>query len=159
MAQGKGGGKFKHKQRIKEFWKKVEIKGLNDCWPWLAGKSGGYGQFWNGEKHINAHVYSYELKNGKMPVGYYGCHSCDNQICVNPEHIFAGTQSENMQDMERKKRSNHPKGVTHKRAKITEYQVQMIRKDKRSNVTIAKELNLGHSTIRDIKKRITWKHI
>ena len=71
------------------------------CWIWIGGLSGnrGYGAFWNGIRNVRAHRYSLERATGKeIPPGMMACHKCDTPLCVNPDHLFVGTQSENMQD-------------------------------------------------------------
>lgn len=85
---------------MKRFWDKVDIKEPDDCWEWQAGFNGRYGSFNNGY----AHRFSWELHNSKIPDGMYICHTCDNPKCVNPNHLFAGTQKDNMQDMVKKGR-------------------------------------------------------
>lgn len=98
--------------QIARFWSKVN-KGLrpDDCWIWTAGKSNGYGIFRVGDnKTISAHRYSYILHNGKEPGSLFVCHRCDNPSCVNPDHLFLGTQGDNIQDMIDKGRFRHAVG-------------------------------------------------
>lgn len=80
------------------FWKKVDIKGENDCWNWMGATSYGYGQFGINYKLIRSHRISYMLSNGEIPDNFVICHSCDNKKCCNPKHLFLGTQSENILD-------------------------------------------------------------
>lgn len=88
------------------FWPKVDIRGPEECWPWVGSKLKGreIGTFWNGDQVVYAHRVSYELANGLIPAGLVVRHRCDNSICVNPAHLLVGTQYENMQD---RKRAGH----------------------------------------------------
>lgn len=69
------------------------------CWEWLGQKwSGGYGYVRINRKHIPAHRYIYSLYKGVISDGLDACHSCDNPGCVNPDHIWPGTPSDNLKD-------------------------------------------------------------
>lgn len=95
-------------KRVEAFFKKVQK--TDGCWNWLGGRaqnSNGYGSFWNGTKLVPAHRYSYELVNGKIFDGLYCLHKCDNMVCVNPDHIFTGTQKQNMEDCKLKGRTKN----------------------------------------------------
>jgi hypothetical protein len=83
--------------QMERFWNKV-IKQENGCWEWQAALREGYGAFKLNGKVIGAHVYSYSLTHGEITRGLVICHSCDNRKCVNPEHLWLGTYSDNMQD-------------------------------------------------------------
>ena len=76
------------------------------CWLW-KGKpgSGGYGSW----KHGQAHRASWEFYRGPIPAGLQVCHRCDVPLCVNPDHLFIGTQSDNIQDMYAKGRGRKKK--------------------------------------------------
>lgn len=81
----------------------------NDCWEWTGGtQSRGYGitGIPKTRKKIVTHRASYEAFIGEIPKGLYVCHKCDNPPCCNPNHLFVGTQKENLQDMVRKGRCN-----------------------------------------------------
>ena len=85
---------------MQRFWDKVQIKGENDCWEWQASirsKKTGYGCFKYMGKVIDAHRMSWFLTFNEWPKNLI-CHSCDNKLCVNPNHLWEGTYSDNLND-------------------------------------------------------------
>lgn len=80
------------------FWRKV--KKSDGCWEWTGTKnSRGYGMFTpTPGKRVLAHRFSWEMENGRIPDGLFGCHRCDNPGCVRPDHLFVGTNSDNIRD-------------------------------------------------------------
>lgn len=98
------------------FWNKVERREADACWLWTGGTARkGYGVFTTGTKRdgsIRHHVasrFSWELHHGTIPDGLYICHSCDNPACVNPAHLWLGTQQDNITDMWQKGRAGNQK--------------------------------------------------
>lgn len=92
----------------KRFWKKVVKCEPNECWYWKANTyADGYGQISVKGKPRQAHRVAYELCVGPIPEGLCVLHYCDNPSCVNPQHLYVGTHSDNMQD--RAKRGRQPR--------------------------------------------------
>lgn len=87
----------------------------NGCWEWLLGKDRvGYGRLKiqlgsrSAFRFSSAHRYAWELWRGPIPDGMNVLHKCDNRACCNPDHLFLGTQQDNMRDMHAKGRG--PRG-------------------------------------------------
>jgi hypothetical protein len=86
-----------------DFWQKVDTSG--DCWTWTGGRNSfGYGLTKHDGHGIGAHRLAWILTNGSIPANLVVCHHCDNPPCVRPEHLFLGTQQDNIRDASRKGR-------------------------------------------------------
>lgn len=122
-------------------YKKIKQNGNNECWEWIASQNQyGYGRVWINNKIFLSHRLSYELHKGKIPKGLCVLHSCDNPPCCNPKHLFLGTHTDNMRDMERKGRSKHLKGDKHGSARLTLKEVIKIREIHASKKITIKEI-------------------
>lgn len=135
----------------------------NGCWIWSGsfrskGKHGWYGGLKIGGRSVLAHRASYMTFNGDIPKGFLVCHKCDNTKCVNPEHLFLGTQSDNMKDMMCKNRGTSGEKAFH--GKLKENQVIEIR-NKRGvfRKEIARQYNVSITTVTNIINRRAWAHI
>jgi len=171
------------KQDILRFWPKVRIRGLDECWPWTAGKvASGYGAFYLGSRsdgtrrQLSASRIAWTLAHGPVPLGMLVCHHCDNPDCCNPLHLFLGTPADNIRDAARKGRTasgerngshTHPerlaRGERHGLAKLTEAQVREIRARYAaggvSQSQLAREYGMARTTISSIVRRETWAHV
>lgn len=142
------------------FLNKVKIKGINECWEWNAAYRGKYGVFSIKGKNIDAHRVSYTLFKGEIPENMYVCHTCDNTKCVNPNHLFLGTHSDNMKDAFKKGRLNIPTTsqfkVGHKaiNSNLSDEVVKRIKLLLLNKTITLKEIaimfNVKYQTIRDI---------
>jgi len=130
---------------------------------WILNTScngGGYPRIWDGKKSRVAHRVSYEIFIGKIPKGSYVLHRCDNKRCVNPKHLFIGTQSDNMKDSSAKGRIS--RGASHPPSKLNREHIRMIRHLRQTGFSFA---NLGmyygvnKETIRDIIRGKTWRWV
>ena len=127
------------------------------CWEWTGATFNGYGKFQVAtKKSVSAHRYAYELANGPIPEGLFICHKCDNPPCCNPDHLFAGTPQENMDDMVSKDRSTHGRSW---HRKLNPDDVRAIRKDARLSREIAADYNIAQPTVSLIKSRQIWKRV
>ncbi len=161
-----------HKQRgtnqntklsvLERFFVKIAY-GTSDCWYWRGAINYlGYGLFSTGK----AHRVSWELFNGNIPSGLSVCHTCDVRNCVNPKHLFLGTQLDNMRDAKTKGRIKGPAslvGSANGWSKLTEKEVISIRADyaggRYSNRQLADKYHISRANIGRIVKRQLWKHI
>lgn len=98
------------------------------------------------------------LHKGDIPDGLNVLHRCDTPCCVNPEHLFIGTQTENIHDMERKNRSYHPAGEKHGRAILTEQQVREIRAAPTTR-GLAEKYGVSKHLIKYARRAGTWKTV
>jgi hypothetical protein len=133
------------------------------CWFWMGFvTSHGYGKIvFNGRK-VAAHRISYAVHKGKIKDGAVICHKCDVPGCVNPDHLFLGTQKDNVHDMIRKGRAKFPivnKGEASHLAKVSADTVLKIRASNLSNVEASEFFGLPYHLVYQIRKRISWKHI
>lgn len=92
---------------LKRFSQKYNVNRVSKCWEWDSGIApNGYGQFSINKSKKIAHRVSYILFKSDIPKGMFVCHKCDNRQCVNHDHLFLGTNIDNMNDMKEKGRNN-----------------------------------------------------
>lgn len=154
-----------------KFLQKVEI--TDNCWIWKGGKRNlkrdSYGALKFNNLKMDAHRVSYMLFKGEIPSGMYVCHTCDVRLCVNPDHLWLGTPSDNAIDAYKKGRMIPPKGRkfengnTPVTCKLSKEQVLKIKELLSiNNLTcskIAKQFNVKETVIRDISCGRTYKNV
>lgn len=139
------------------FWSKVDRLSSEDCWLWTATINRfGYGYFDN----LRAHRVAWVLAYGEIPTGegYHGTcvlHRCDVRTCVNPQHLFLGSNSANMTDMVNKGRQQH--GETAARARLTAADVREIRQSHEGPSATARRFGVLPCTISNIRAGRIWK--
>ncbi len=144
------------------FWKHVQK--TDQCWNWTSTKlPAGYGMIKadRSRKNLYAHRVSWEIHNGSIPDGLFVLHDCDNPSCVRPDHLFLGTQLDNMQDCVSKGRlsgcievSWH--GEDNPRAKLTSDTAREIRLSAASLSSLAKTFGVSKGTIWKVRSGYTW---
>lgn len=145
------------------FWEKVDSSqyGPAGCWLWRAGKTAGkrYGVFKLRGKARRSHRLSYEWTYREIPSGFSVCHRCDNPLCVNPAHLWVGTQNDNVQDMISKGRYRGVTGEMNPRSKLTRQDVNDIRNARSKGVilkTLAAEYGVSVSAISTAARGVNW---
>ena len=149
------------------FWSKVDKSPVNGCWKWTASTNNrGYGCFYIHPKQTTAHRASWIIAFGKIPSGMCILHNCDNGHlgCVNPNHLFLGTQGDNMRDMYAKNRQSIRHGEHAGRAaKLTEKQVIELRRKRlnkcRSYSSLSREYRITPSAAAMICRGRTWAYL
>lgn len=150
---------------IEKFFAKVDK--TDTCWFWTGLKNkDGYGAFSPPKQRatIGAHRVAFALYGGvTTDEKYCVCHSCDTPACVNPEHLFAGSLSDNSTDRNQKQRNSPRKGERNGRAKITASDVTDIReaykKGNLSQPALARKYGLTHCSISRLIRGQSWAHI
>lgn len=155
-------GRYLRMDTEKRFWDKVNIRKLDDCWEWQGGKRNNYGRFWFRDKDWMAHRASYTIIFGEIPEGMHVCHHCDNPPCVNPNHLFVGTNSDNLLDASRKFDNLARRGEAHGNSKLTSTEVEEIRELFGTGLYMKTELGKMFGVYDTLIGRIirgeAWKH-
>lgn len=146
---------------LRDRWmRRVSPEPNTGCWLWTGGVNiWGYGLISLGGRTsgaTGAHRVSYLLHKGD-PGGLFVLHSCDNRLCVNPEHLFLGTQRQNMADKIRKGRQQDQAGERGPSAKLIEADVADIRSKRLSGSDFAALYGVSPQNVCDIQKGRTWR--
>lgn len=135
------------------FWDKVAKSG-SGCWVWTASGKNGYGCL-DGKY---AHRLSYQWHKGEIPEGMQVMHSCDNRLCVNPDHLSLGTNKDNSNDMMAKgrHRTTPKSGESAHNSRLTKEAVRQIRASTAPISFLAKVHGVHKTTISDVRRNKTW---
>lgn len=137
-----------------------KVEKTDGCWLWTGRLTAkGYGDFSVKKKPVRAHRMSWNLFRGEIPLGMNVLHSCDNPTCVNPDHLFVGTQLANMHDMIAKGRKVVARGEQHGNSKLTVEQVAAIRESTGRGADIGKRYGIGAMQVSRIKRGLRWRNV
>lgn len=158
------GGGAKRIPPLDRFWRQVRFA-VGGCMEWTGVLDiGGYGHFRmrvaDKSKKL-AHRASWELHVGPITDGLLVLHRCDNPACVNPDHLFLGTQKDNVDDMVAKGRHGltGAKGVRNAQSKLTDGAVRLIRDSGDADAKLAEQFGVHSETIRRVRRRQIWGHV
>ena len=154
---------------IERFEKRVALHPTG-CKVWLGAiqtmqnrpKAEWHGQWRNAAgEHELTHRAAWRMYRGPITQGAFVLHTCDNPRCVNPDHLYLGTQADNVRDMWDRSRAapGISRGSKHGMSVIDEAQVREIRDSKESGPAIAKRLGISTTTVYDVRNRKIWKHV
>jgi hypothetical protein len=139
--------------QLELFWAKVQ---KSDCWIWTAATVKGYGSFGINGKTYLAHRISYSIAY-EDPLEMCVCHSCDNPLCVNPNHLWLGTMGDN--DLDRDQKSRQARGTGINTNILTEQQAIEILGSKKIDRVLAVRYGVTKGTINAIRNGRNWKHL
>lgn len=152
---------FSHMSLEDRLLRSVQYEANSGCWLWAGTLDGkGYGRLLNNRKVLSAHRASWTVHNGPIPDGLCVCHRCDTPLCVNPAHLFLGTQQENIRDASNKQRT--PLGERQGRSKLKAADVIAIREMASAGIPqkdIAAKFAIAKPTVSDIVRRKKWPHV
>lgn len=167
------------------FWEKVKKNSHGDCWEWQALKNDkGYGRFHSKGTMIMAHKAAYVISGNDLVEGLFVCHRCDNPACVNPDHLWLGTHTDNMRDAAAKGRlacgakngtqahpesraygnrngsitcpQKRPRGESHRKSKLNNSKVAEILTSGQSGASLARKFNVHQNTIFRVRSGKSW---
>ena len=143
------------------FMSKVDQRGHDECWPWRGSfLPSGYGAFWWGQNNVTAHRAAYTILVGHIPDGLVVRHSCDNKWCVNPAHLLAGTQAQNIADKVTRDRQAKGEGhgmATKNAAMVTRVKLAFNRGE--SQAEIARREGVDRSFVNGVVHGKSWAHV
>jgi len=160
------------------FWELVDKTSGNKCWIWrgILNRK-GYGSFYMCQRTERAHRVSWWIANGKIPLGLLVLHICDNAACVNPNHLYLGTDMDNTRDKFARGRVSPARGERNGMVKHPEsrqngekcwmsiltnddvFDMRSRRRQGESTRSLSIEYGVAQSTVRSVVSGRTWKHL
>jgi hypothetical protein len=136
----------------------VAIDEITGCWLWRGWLSSkGYSRLRDGAKFVYGHRALWIELHGPLSAGQCVCHRCDVPRCVNPEHLFVGSNADNHADKIAKGRQARGEGIA--QAKLTAQQVLAIRAHPGRQASIAAVYGINQTQVSQIKRRVKWAHL
>ena len=137
------------------------------CWIWTRGplsKKCLYGQISVNHKSVRVHRYAWQLYHGPIPNGLSVCHKCDNPLCVNPEHLFVGTEADNKADMVSKMRQAYGERgpatrLTEKQALEIKRRYKKVSRGHGNGAQLAREFGISKTAVQYIAQGRNWKYL
>ena len=148
--------RYTPEMQLARCWPRISKGDGDACWNWTGTINGqGYGVFARGKVLVRAHRFVYEMLTGEIIGGRFLCHRCDNRKCVRPDHLFPGTQADNIRDAVLKGRM--AAGEKHGRARLSDAQVAEIRRQHANGAAsytdIARKFGIDDSYVWALVKR------
>jgi hypothetical protein len=148
---------------LERFEEKIAYCPMSGCWLWTASVDMyGYGRIRVDGKSRKASRVSWELHRGPIPGDLHVCHHCDTPSCVNPDHLFLGTRSDNQRDCEIKGRRTHARGEQSNKAKMTATKVLEARARSAAGEKtrqLARAYGISQPSMKAILRRKAWAHV
>jgi hypothetical protein len=155
---------FLQAKLVERFWSRVDRRGPNECWEWVACRSRrGYGRTAIFGKVDGAHRVAYRLAKARIPTGLMVRHRCDNPPCCNPQHLVVGTAADNSRDMVQRRHHRALHGITSPTARLTEAAVTEIRQaallDLSTITAFLAKFGCSEAALIAAHRRLTWRHV
>lgn len=145
------------------FWRRVGKDSRSECWEWQGATRQGYGAIKHQGRVLGTHVISFVIHNGQVPPGRIVTHNCDNRLCVNPDHLVAGTHQSNALEMQERRKISVDRGTAVPNAVLNDETVGLILAlhvaEGLGAIRLARKLGLNRHTVEGVIHRKRWTHV